>query len=141
VTESEARSISIRVDFACNDEHGHDTGMAERVTIDDLELECRLIGGGIVLKQLAGTDTNGRHAVQIGKLRFWHNGYKYGVGNWCWDGYWLDASDALKLINYLMRQKYWHCESGPCDQFEKFADQQPFTLEDLQNCLEIANGK
>lgn len=135
---ADAAEQIIRVDFACNDEHGMDTGRAERVSVGDLNLECQLIGGGIVLKHLAGTDAKHRGAVQVGRLRFWHNGYKYGVGNWCWDGYWLEESDVLKLINYLIRQKYWHCNDGPCDQFDKFNSAQPFTMEDLENCLEEA---
>jgi hypothetical protein len=128
--------ITIRVDFACNDEHGHDTGLAERVNIGDLELECTLIGSGIVLKRLQGTDATGRFGVQMGRLRFWCSGYKYGVGNWCWDGYWLDEADVLKLVNYLERQKYWNCGSGPCEPFDKFNAKQPFTLADLELCNE-----
>lgn len=118
----------VRVDFACNDERGNHTDKAEHVDIGDLELECRLIGGGVKIWD------DGK--LRIGRCKFVHYGHKYGVGNWCWCAWYLTEHDAMNLVNYLMRLKYWHCDSGPCDQFEKFNSQQPFTMEDLQNCLD-----
>lgn len=118
----------IQVDFACNDEHGQPMGLAERVNIGELELECTLWKGGVSLRSERGV-------VYIGRQKYQKYGYKYGVGNWCWDGYWMKESDALRLISYLERQKYWSCTSGPCEQYDKFEQKQPFTLEDLRNCL------
>ncbi len=119
----------MQVDFACNDEHGHFMGRAERVTVGELELECTLLYSGVKLETLAGQQ------VRVGRLVLPYSHYKYGVGNWCWDGYWLADEDVVKIINYLMRQKYWSCESGPEQGYEKFNAKQPFTVEDLKELV------
>ena len=124
----EAPTKLIRVDFACNDERGNHTGKAERVEIGDLELECTLWGGGVTLRDEKGF-------LWVGRRKFKHRGYKYGMGNWCWCSWWLTDTDVLEVIAYLERQKHWHCDSGPCEQFEKFNSAKPFTSEDLENCL------
>ena len=116
----------VEIDFACNDERGLDTGQAEAIEIGDL----RLVGGSIVLKRI------GPRHVRVGRLKLLFGHYKYGVGNWCWDGYWLTKSETLRLINYLEQQKYWHCEEAPEDHYEKFNGKQPFNLSDLEDLLD-----
>ncbi len=116
----------VQVDFACNDERGLFTGYAEAIQIGDLSLR----GGSITLKQV------GPRHVRLGRLKLLFGHYKYGVGNWCWDGYWVRKEGALRLINYLMRQKYWHCEEAPEKLFDKFEQKIPFATADLRECFE-----
>lgn len=117
--------MSCLVSFACNDENGQFTGKAERVQIGDLSLECRMLYGGVMIQPIDDRQ------LKLGRLLLSHCGYKYGVGNWCWDGYWLPDEEILRLINYLMRLKYWHCEEAPTEQFVKFNDHIPFSQADL----------
>lgn len=120
----------MRIDFACNDEHGNFTGRAERIQIGDLSLECTLLYGGVKFQAVAG------QKVRVGRVVVPFSGYAYGVGNWCWDGYWIADEDVLKIIHYLQKQKYWHCEEGPEDEYERFNEKRVFMLTDLENCKE-----
>jgi hypothetical protein len=47
----------------------------------------------------------------------------------------LDKEDVLKVIGYLQKQKYWHCDEGPCELYEKFNDKTPFDEKDLAKCF------
>lgn len=120
----------VEVDFACNDERGLDTGRAERIEIGDLSL----VGGYVALKQI------GPRHVRVGRLKILFGHYKYGVGNWCWDGYWIRKTDALRLISYLQRQAQWHCEEAPTEQFDKFEKKMAFTNDDLLAVMDRAIG-
>lgn len=112
--------------FACNDERGNFTGKAERIEIGALSLVCTLMYGGVKLETVAGQQ------VRVGRLILPYSDYKYGVGNWCWDGYRFDEEDVLKIISYLQKSKNWTCEEGPCEQFDKFNSKQSFTKADLK---------
>jgi hypothetical protein len=114
------------IHFACNDEHGNFMGRAERIQIGDLSLECTLMYSGVKLETEAG------QLLRVGRILVPFSGYRYGVGNWCWDGYRIADEDVLKIIHYLQKQKYWTCHEGPCDQYEKFNAKQSFTVEDLK---------
>ena len=117
----------MEVDFACNDERGEFTGKAERIEIGELSLECTLLYSGVAMRADALTKR-----LWVGRLRMPYKAYKYGVGNWCWDGYDLYEPDVLKIINYLEKQKYWTCNEGPSELYEKFNRKQAFTLEELR---------
>lgn len=119
--------MGMEVDFACNDERGMFTGKAEAIEVADLRLVCTLIGGGVKIENMAG------QMLKVGRLRVSYSRYRYGVGNWCWDGYLIAEEDILKIIGYLQRQKYWTCEEGPELQYEKFNNKQQFTEADLRN--------
>jgi hypothetical protein len=121
----------MRIDFACNDEHGLFMERAERVTIGELDLECFLIGGGVKMKIFpAGQNL----FLKVGRVILPFTGHS-GGGNWCWEGYEVPGEYAVKLLNYLQRQKYWGCDGGPVEAVDKFESKKPFTLEDLELCL------
>lgn len=105
-------------------------GKAERVTVGDLELECRLWGGGVRMRMV------NRELLKIGRVELPFTGYRYGVGNWCWDGYDIPDEYVVKLINYLEKQKYWDVDAGPVEACDKFEAKQPFTVADLSLLLE-----
>ena len=58
--------------------------------------------------------------------------YRYHYGNWCWDVAWIGGADALRLANYLMRLKHWHCEEAPERFYEKFNAREPLGPEDMR---------
>ena len=117
----------VEVDFCCNEgRNGVDTGRAEAIEIG----EMRLVGGSVVLKQI------GPRHVRVGRIKLLFGHYKYGVGNWCWDGYWFTKWGVLKLIGYLQKQKDWHCEEAPEAQYEKFNAKTRFVMQDLWDCVE-----
>lgn len=120
----------MRIDFACNDERGMFMGKAKCVTFGELNLECLLIGGGVQMK-LYKYELN---LLKVGRIVMRFKYHTYGLGNLCWDGYGgINNRDAVRLINYLMRRKYWDCcDESPTELYDKFKAKQPFTIEDLK---------
>lgn len=121
--------MSMEVAFACNDERGQFTGKAECIEIADMRLECTLLGGGVQMKIYE----EGKKLLKVGRVVLPFIRYRYGAGNWCWDGYLIPEADILRLIHYLQRQKYWQCIEGPCELYDKFNAKQPFTEADLRS--------
>lgn len=126
----------IIVSFACNDpNNGDQLPTASACHIDDFELQNTLIGGGNVKVSHTAfperLSTGERGMLFVGHIRveyYWHKGW---YGNWCWDGYSMPAKNALAIVNYLMKLKWWRCEGGECNAFDKFNAKQPLTLEEL----------
>ena len=85
-----------RIDIACNDpDNGTFAGRAAMVhAYDLLQLEsCDMQGP--VFRELPGQRIRiSRRTFKIAKSKEW-------FGNWCWNAYWLEAGDAVRLLQYL----------------------------------------
>ena len=62
---------------------------------------------------------NGR--LKISRRKFAVKSTKDWYGNWCWTGVWMEAEEAVKLLNYLSQDDRWHCEGGYCDLCDAYA--------------------
>jgi hypothetical protein len=110
----------IMVDVACNDpDNGLFARRAEMISIgyDLLELEARRtpptfveIKGGF---RLAGKQ--------------WHSpDSKYGVGNWCWNGYWMKTRHVAYFLSWLHGRKLFSVSSGESRLFNMWQSDKPF---------------
>ena len=125
--------MSIMVSFACNDpDNGAPLGKASAVHIADFELQYTLIGGwgGVKLSYQPGEP--GRDGkLKVGRITVPCLYQRCWLENWCWDGYAVPLESATEIVNYLMKQKYWHCERGECNVFDKFNAKRPINKAEL----------
>lgn len=66
--------------------------------------------------------------------------YRYGYGNWCWDGVEVTAETAIELLNFLMTNTEWHfgIEAGPTELFDAWRRKEPFTEKHIPLLVEIS---
>ena len=66
--------------------------------------------------------------------------YRYGYGNWCWDGVEVTAETAIELLNFLMTNKDWHfdIEAGPTEMVYAWERKEPFTEKHIPLIVEIS---
>lgn len=117
----------MRIEYACNNpDNGMDTGHSEFIHIirDATDNPIELVGGRIVTR-LTG-DVGGWH-MQFGRLQMKPIGYRYGVGNWCWDFVSVKDEDARRVFNYLAKRQDWHCESAEDFWFDAFNAHRTFS--------------
>lgn len=98
--------MRILVDFACNNpDNGDFLGKCERIELPHCAMELEGSEHQIIF---------GERAIKFGRKMFNCRGYKRWVGNWCWDGTWMEPADAVKLLAYL-KELGWRCTAGWCD--------------------------
>lgn len=120
MTGLNVRDDMIMIDVACNDpDNGLFAGRAEQISIgcDLLELEARRSAPKFV--EL----TNGFRLA--GKS--WHSPLsKYGVGNWCWNGYWMKTKHAAHFLSWLHSRNLFSVSSGESRLFNMWQSPKPF---------------
>ena len=97
----------IGVDFACNDpDNGLFAGRIEQIQVGSefLELTARREPVRLVEVDDSTLRIAGRHWA--------YDRAKYGVGNWCWNRYWMRLDDAAALIAWLHKRRFFHCDMG-----------------------------
>jgi hypothetical protein len=128
--------MSIVVSFACNHpDNGDFLGRFEACHIGDFELQCTMIGSSVKLRKVPFKDpVPGKPfgALHVGRLEVGYFYWTCWFGNWCWDGFSVADEDAVAIVNYLMKLKYWTCEGGECKALHKFNAREPLTLEELR---------
>lgn len=114
--------------FACNNpNNGMDTGKVDAISFGSADT-LELYGKTLRLRQVDD------HHIRIGHITLPHKGYRTWVGNWCWDGAWVETEDAARLLRYL-RLHGWECESGEVGLVEKFEAGQEISAEDIEKAL------
>jgi len=120
------RDDMIMVDVACNDpDNGLFAGRAEQISIgyDLLELEPRRAAPRFVEM------TNGFRLA--GKQ--WHSPEaKYGVGNWCWNGYWMKTKHVAHFLSWLHGRRLFSVSSGESRLFNMWQSEKPFDDSDRE---------
>lgn len=114
------RNNRIMVDIACNDpDNGSFAGRAEMIQIGDL-------------LELASKRDPAPKIVEIaGAIRFagkvWPvHGSKDWVGNWCWNGYWMDIPVAVEFLTWIHGRDFYHADSGEERLFNRWRWREPF---------------
>jgi hypothetical protein len=100
----------VGVMFCCNDGyHGTFTGRCDFLDIEgeDVRLSAPIPAPRLVQDVRPGV-------LRFSRCVFRHHGWRYGVGNWCWDRAWMDVSEARRLIRYALERGF-HAEEWPCD--------------------------
>jgi len=120
--------MAISVDFACNDpDNGNFVGkfhmMQVRAGDDDMEFDGPWSQSeGITFSAKDGKARIGRIIVPFWSYRQW-------VGNWCWDSISVSWVEALRIINYVGKNKAggWHMSNGPTELFDAFNERHEIT--------------
>lgn len=99
---------SIPIDMACNDpDNGIFAGRVEQISVGSSFLELTALRDPSPrLVELAG----GR--IRLAGRIFPITGSAEWVGNWCWNRYWFALDDAVRLIVWLHRRRFFHCDEG-----------------------------
>lgn len=96
----------VRIDFACNDpDTGLFTGRVEAIHLPDGMLELESWGRPRTLAELEG-------AIRLSGKVWQVLGSRYGVGNWCWNGYWMEPHTAARFLAWLHGRQLFDCTSG-----------------------------
>lgn len=105
----------LAIDIACNDpDNGLFAGRAGIIMIGDdyIELESdncheRSYNGGYRFTELPDG------SIRLHRRRFEVVSSKELFGNWCWNRYWLDRTEAKRFILTLRESGRWRCTCGP----------------------------
>ena len=120
------RDDMIMVDVACNDpDNGLFAGRAEQISIgyDLLELDARRAAPKFV-EIVGGFRLAGKQ---------WHSPHsKYGVGNWCWNGYWMKTRHAAHFLAWLHGRRLFGVSSGEQRLFNMWQSDRPFGEDDVE---------
>ena len=124
--------MAITLNFACNDpDNGNFIGKFDKMEVDGgdlhMEFECSLYPSKGVPVSFKFPVINGDGTARVGKLKLRGLWYKPWYGNWCWDAVWFSWVDALAIINYVGKLKYWRMTEGPCALFEAFNERHKIT--------------
>lgn len=95
----------IRVSVCCNDgNNGVCLGVFEAIDfVDSRDYSARLYGPPTRVTYLEGRARISRRLYEISSFR-------YGVGNWCWDGFAMSRGSALRLLEYLLKARRFEVE-------------------------------
>lgn len=120
MTGLNVRDDMIMIDVACNDpDNGLFSGRAEQISIgyDLLELEAR--GAPPKFVELA-------NGFRLAGKSWYSPQSKYGVGNWCWNGYWMKTGHAAHFLSWLHSRNLFSVSSGESRLFNMWQSPKPF---------------
>lgn len=98
---------AVMIDVACNDpDNGLFAHRCEAIQIgtDFIELEAR--------RRAPKFEDQGGENIWIAGKRWPVIGMKYGVGNWCWNGYWFEIPVAVTFLIWLHGRKLFDLTCG-----------------------------
>lgn len=126
MTALDIRRNAVMVDICCNDpDNGLFAGRAEMISIgrnDFIELEAR--------PYLAPRMSELPGAIKLSRRKWPIIGSKYGVGNWCWNGYWMEIPTVVDLLCYLHERKLFSFACGEDRLCNIWHNDKPFDAED-----------
>lgn len=126
MTGPRIRDDLIMVDVACNDpNNGLFAGRAEMISIgsDLLELTARRSAPKFV-----ETEVGFRLAGKVWPV----HSNRHGVGNWCWNGYWMKTRDAVSFLAWLHGRRLFCAEQGETRLFNMWMSEKPFDDQDYE---------
>jgi hypothetical protein len=100
-----------RIDVACNDpDTGIFCGRAMQVSYRGNDLEPDAWGEGYAFTVEWPQPRPSRFRIHRKWFHFERS--QYGVGNWCWDAFWMKPREAKRLLRHLKASGKWSCTSG-----------------------------
>lgn len=114
----------VMIDVACNDpDNGIFAGRAEQINVGNLmELEAR--------RSPAPRFVEMQNCFRMAGKRWFTRGSKDWVGNWCWNGYWMDIPEAVQFLAWLHGRKMFDCTTGEQRLFNIWKLDRPFDDDD-----------
>lgn len=121
------RGNLVRLDVCCNDpDNGSFDARAAALSLPD------------TLAEFGSYDFRGpvfrehSEAIQISRRRFACAGSKEWFGNWCWNAYWLDVADGVRLLAYVHTLRAFNCDMGEERLFARWHDERPLDAHDCE---------
>lgn len=114
----------VMVDVACNDpDNGIFAHVAEQIQIgaELLELEPRRMPPRFV-----EIDGGFRLAGKVWPVK----GSKDWVGNWCWNGYWMEIPKLVEFLDWLHGRRLFDCTCGEERIYNIWKNEKPFDKSD-----------
>lgn len=118
------RDNQVMIDIACNDpDNGCFAYCAEQIQIGAqfIELEARRTAPRFVALT---------HSVRLAGKHWPIRGSKEWIGNWCWNGYWLDIPVAVDFLCWLHGRKLFDLTRGERRIFNMWRSDRPFDAAD-----------
>ena len=111
--------MAITVNLCENDDYGNPSGKAHCIDFDPIvcRLECTLWppeARGVTVRRLS------RNRIKVGREEYEIFASQSLVGNIYWNSVSMSGVDAVRLMNYLMKLKYWECTEGEEYIYEQF---------------------
>lgn len=101
----------VRFDFACNNpDNGLFAGKVNSIHYaltpsEYIEIDCRTWDGYAF--------TVGDDWIRLHRRKFKVVGGKDWIGNWCWNAYAMERTEAKRFLAMLKSSGNWHCVQGP----------------------------
>ena len=131
MTGINVRENLVMVDIACNDpDNGCFAGRAEQITVGNqfIELEAR--------RAMAPRFREiGRDQFALAGHQWLHHGCVAGIGNWCWNGYWMKIPDAVQFFIWLHKRGFYSLTTGESCIFNLWKLDKPLDAEFLDRLL------
>ena len=109
----------IEVDVCCNDpDNGLFAGRAQQMMIADIEFESRDWRSPPRFVEL---DSGFRLSGKVWAVE----GSTYGIGNWCWNRYWLKRLEAADFVNWLRTRRLFSVTCAPTVFYDWFNGEGP----------------
>ena len=107
MTGLDIKRDAVMIDMACNDpDSGLFNHCVEQISLGYEFLELEL--GKAVPPRFAEFD----QSIRLSGRKWPIIGSTYGVGNWCWNGYWMAIPVAVDFLTWLHGKQIFHCTSG-----------------------------
>jgi hypothetical protein len=130
--------MALLIELACNDpNNGQFLGFADFAEIAGIRMQ----GGRVTVDysneqvRSARRHIDGHYTLRVGRIivPHWHHHSWYG--NWCWEAFSVTWPYALKVLNYLAKQRDWHCEEGPQGIYDAINSRKRVTPEEWRERL------
>lgn len=100
------RNNRIMIDVACNDpDNGIFAHRAEMISVASDFLDLELCARAPRFIELPGK-------FRLAGKTWPITGSKEWVGNWCWNGYWMDIPKAVEFLAWLQAKNIFRCTCG-----------------------------
>jgi hypothetical protein len=122
----------------CNDpDNGIFTGKVEAIHLPDRLLNLERWGQPCTFVERK------EDVIRLAGKNWTITGSKYGVGNWCWNGYRMTLDTAVRFLVWLHGRHLFYCDSGEERLFDAWKSREPMDaawvrqilIEDMNNML------
>lgn len=125
MTGLDIRRNAVMIDVACNDpDNGLFANHADMIQVgrDFLELEANYRAP--TFRDLGDT-------IRLSRRKWRIIGSKDWVGNWCWNGYWMEIPEALRFLTWLQSTQLYSCSQGEERLFNIWNSRKPMDKDDI----------
>lgn len=133
---------SIAVNICENNERGNPSGFVKAIDFGDdicFETTDQWIGERFWCHKTKISTLFGiqrEKGMFFGKEKFKYQQQKYWAGNMMWNMYYMELSEYLRLLNYIMKNRNWSIQSAPTKIIEAQKEGKDITAENWELILQ-----